>query len=99
MGWDAGRGTWSGVETAAVHPVNLLLPQPTLTQVTAQLYLHSLQSMTEGKGQVPGHGRLGVMETVGCSTGLQEKRKAVVRVDSPSSSAPQAPRRPGAESR
>lgn len=39
------------------------------------------------------------METVGCTLGLQEKRKVVVRMDSPSSSVPQAPRRPGAESR
>lgn len=50
-----------------MHPVNLLLPQPTLThrvsQATAQFYLHSLQSMTGLNYRCRGW-EAGVMETV-----------------------------------
>lgn len=98
VGWDAGKGTRSGVERARAPGE----PQLTLTQFPKPqpnfIYTHC-KARLRVKGQVPGDGRLGAMETVGCTLGLQEKRKVVVRMDSPSSSVPQAPRRPGAESR
>lgn len=87
-----------------MHPVNLLLPQPTLThrasQATAQFYLHSLQSKTGLNDRCRGRG-LRVMEAVEVDdTGVGgRKGEATVRMDRPLFQYPPGSQASGAESR